>query len=74
MNLRTTGLLSRRSSVAILIIATLVTATPFAWLFLPPNFGAFVSVSHLDYFKDMNDPRILVGSADNVFLAKLKKR
>jgi len=42
-----------------------------AWLFLPPGVGAFVSVVHPDYFKDMNDPRVLVGSSHDVFLGEV---
>ncbi|MYC07232.1 MAG: hypothetical protein F4X57_08685 [Chloroflexi bacterium] len=74
MNLRTIGLLSRRSSVAIIVFAALATAALLAWLFLPPSYGAFVSISHLDYFKDMSDPSVLVGSADNVFFGEVEEK
>ena len=49
----------------IVTLASVGVVTLLAWLFLPPSFGTFVSVSHLDYFKDMSDPggssRIVAG-------------
>ena len=41
------------------------------WLFLPPSFGTFVSVAHPDYLKDMSDPRVLVGSSQDVFIGEV---
>ena len=55
-------------------IVTLVlvgVVTLLAWLFLPPSFGTFMSVAHPDYFKDMSDPRVLVGSSQDVFIGKV---
>ena len=42
-----------------------------AWLFLPPSFGTFISVAHPDYFKDMSDPRVLVGASQDVFVGEV---
>ena len=55
----------------IVTLTSVGVVTLLAWLFLPPSFGAFVSVSHLDYFKDMSDPRVLVGSSQDVFIGEV---
>ena len=55
----------------IVTLASVGVVTLLAWLFLPPSYGAFVSVSHLDYFKDMSDPKVLVGSSQDVFILKV---
>ena len=59
---------------AMLALAVVVFVALLAWLFLPPSAGAFVSVSHLDYFKDMSDPKVLVGSSDDVFIGEVIKK
>ena len=33
-----------------------------------------VDAVHLDYLKDMNDPRVLVSSADNVFFGEVEEK
>ena len=48
----------------VVTLASVGIMTLLAWLFLPQSFGTFVSVSHLDYFKDMSDPKVL-GCVDN---------
>ena len=55
----------------IVTLASVAVVTLLAWMFLPPSFGTFVSVSHLDYFKDMSDPRVLVGSSQDVFIGEV---
>ena len=55
----------------LLALAALCSAALLAWLLLPPSVGAFVSVAHPDYFKDLNDPRILVGSSDDLFFGEV---
>ncbi len=52
-------------------LAALCSVALLAWLFLPPGVGAFVSVAHLDYFKDMNDHVVLVDSSDDIFLGEV---
>ena len=66
--------ISKRNLWMLRGVATLVLVgvlSLLAWLFLPPSFGAFVSVSHLDYFKDMSDPGVLVGSSQDVFIGEV---
>ncbi len=55
----------------LLALAALFSVALIAWLFLPPCVGAFVSVTHLDYFKDLNDPRTLVDSSDDIFFGEV---
>lgn len=55
----------------LLALAAFCSVALLAWLFLPPGLGAFVSIAHPDYFKDMNDPRILVESSDDVFFGEV---
>ena len=55
-------------------VATLVSVgilSLLAWLFLPPSFGTFISVAHPDYFKDMSDPKVLVGASQDVFVGEV---
>ena len=55
--------------VVTLVLVGVVTL--LAWLFLPPSFGTFMSVAHPDYFKDMSDPGVLVGSSQDMFIGEV---
>ena len=57
----------------LIVLAALCSVAPLSRLFLPPSVGAFVSVSHPDYFKEMDDPRNLVGSSHNVIFGEVIK-
>ena len=65
---------SRKTLRAMLALVVVVSVALLAWLFLPPSVGAFVSVSHIDYFKDLSDLKVLVGSSDDVFFGEVIKK